>query len=68
MITGEQVREARLRVHESQADFGERFGVDQSTIHRWETGGVPRRGPARVAIKQVLAAIVPTSEPAEAAE
>lgn len=55
MPTGSDVRAARDVMQESQAAFGARFGVDQSTIHRWETKGPPGRGPARIAIERVLA-------------
>lgn len=51
------IREAREKVGESQAAFGARFGVDQSTIHRWETDGPPSRGPARKAIEREIEAI-----------
>jgi DNA-binding transcriptional regulator YiaG len=51
------IREAREKVGESQAAFGARFGVDQSTIHRWETDGPPSRGPARKAIERELSMI-----------
>lgn len=51
------IREAREKVGESQAAFGARFGVDQSTIHRWETKGAPRRGPARKAIEREISSI-----------
>lgn len=54
MITIEQLRETRVRLGESQAAFGARFGVDQSTVHRWETDGIPHRGATRVAIERVL--------------
>lgn len=46
---------ARHGLEESQAEFGRRFGVDQSTVHRWETLGPPKRGTARFAIEQFLA-------------
>jgi DNA-binding transcriptional regulator YiaG len=55
MLNPNAIKSARERVGESQAQFGLRFGVDQSTIHRWENGGVPDRGPARMAIERVLA-------------
>lgn len=51
------IRGARERVGESQAAFAERLGVDQSTIHRWETIGPPRHGPARKALEKEIAAI-----------
>lgn len=51
------IREAREKVNESQAAFGERFGVDQSTVHRWETKGPPTGGPARKALERELAEI-----------
>lgn len=52
--TPEMIREARNRLGESQTVFGERFGVDQSTIHRWETDGPPERGAAGKAIERLL--------------
>lgn len=60
MVTAEMIRTAREGVGESQTKFGERFGVDQSTVHRWETEGPPTRGPARKAIERELAAIQQT--------
>jgi DNA-binding transcriptional regulator YiaG len=51
------IRDAREKVGESQAAFGERFGVDQSTVHRWETQGPPQRGPARKAIEREISDI-----------
>lgn len=51
------IREAREQVGESQAVFGQRFGVDQSTVHRWETSGPPRTGAARKAIERELSQI-----------
>lgn len=65
MVDLNSVRAAREKVRESQADFGRRFGVDQSTIARWEGDGIPKRGPARIAIERELASIngVPASGP-----
>ncbi len=54
MVTGQQVKDARERLGESQEQFAERFHVDQTTVHRWETKGVPDRGTARVAIENLL--------------
>lgn len=57
MITGDTIRETRERMRESQAQFAARFGVNQSTIHRWEAEGPPTSGPARLGIEQVMAKI-----------
>ena len=51
------IRRARDRVGESQTAFGARFGVDQTTIHRWETKGPPSRGSARKAIEREISDI-----------
>lgn len=59
MLDGQQIKEVRERVGESQETFGRRLGVDQSTVHRWETDGLPTRGPARVAVERVLADLMP---------
>jgi DNA-binding transcriptional regulator YiaG len=53
-MSPESIKAMRERLGESQAIFGQRFGVDQSTIQRWETKGPPTRGPARMAIGRVL--------------
>jgi transcriptional regulator with XRE-family HTH domain len=59
MITATDVKTARKKLGESQAVFGARFGVDQSTVHRWETKGVPgnRIGAARMAVESLLATL-----------
>lgn len=57
MASGDLIRKAREAVGESQGKFGERFGVDQSTVARWEIDGPPSRGPARKAIERELAEI-----------
>lgn len=54
MITAEHIKAARSAAKESQAAFGGRLGVDQSTIHRWETDGPP----ARPIVQSALAAVV----------
>jgi DNA-binding transcriptional regulator YiaG len=54
MVTGEEIKKAREILGESQAAFGVRLAVDQSTVHRWETGKPPRRGPARLAVENLL--------------
>ena len=59
MVTGAELRAARKKLGESQATFGARIGVDQSTIHRWEKFGVPTVGAARVAAESLLATALP---------
>jgi DNA-binding transcriptional regulator YiaG len=54
MISAEQIKKTRMELGESQAVFGERFGVDQATIHRWETISPPKRGPARKAVEDLV--------------
>lgn len=54
MVTGEAIKTARERLGESQAEFAKRFGVDQSAVSRWETHGVPARGPAEKMVERVL--------------
>lgn len=48
------MRSLRERLGESQAAFGTRFNVDQSTVHRWETEGSPVRGPAVIVFNHLL--------------
>lgn len=55
MITKEAILAARRSVGESQAEFAKRFGVEQNTVHRWETIGIPTTGTTRIAIERVLA-------------
>jgi len=40
MVSGELIREARLRAGLTQAELGERIGLQQSVIARWERGAV----------------------------
>lgn len=62
MPTSDQVKAARTRLGETQAAFALRFGVDQATIHRWETDGIPERGTARIAVEQILKGIAEHQE------
>lgn len=55
MLDAETIRAARTSTGESQEAFGRRFGVNQSTVHRWETDGPPQRGPGKLAIERILA-------------
>ena len=66
MPTREEIKAARLSLKENQVEFAKRFGVDQATIHRWETKGLPERGPARVAIENFLSNM-PAPQPERAA-
>lgn len=53
------VRKVRDYFEESQSKFAERFGVDQSTIHDWETKGLPERGTTRLAFAMFVNALPP---------
>lgn len=68
MPTPEEIKSARVVLGETQTVFAARFGVDQSTVHRWETEGVPNNGTARLIVEQFLARFrhkaQPTAEPA----
>jgi DNA-binding transcriptional regulator YiaG len=57
MPTSEQIKTARERLGETQAQFGARFGVDQSTVHRWETKGLPDYGPTRMVVERLLSSL-----------
>lgn len=54
LITPDAVKAARVGLGESQEAFAKRFGVDQSTVHRWETAGPPSRGTAGKMLELVL--------------
>lgn len=62
MISGDAIKAARERVGESQAEFAKRFGVDQSALSRWETRGIPARGPAEAIVERVLAELSEAAE------
>lgn len=40
MIQAHIVKELRESLEETQTLFGQRFGVGQTTVHKWETQGV----------------------------
>ncbi|MGD0747946.1 MAG: helix-turn-helix transcriptional regulator [Acidimicrobiales bacterium] len=40
MVSGELIREARLRAGLTQTELGERIGQPQSVVARWERGAV----------------------------
>lgn len=69
MTTSHQIKAARTALGDSQAAFGARLGVDQSTVHRWETEGPPKRGAAKMLISQLLETLSKQKRPVrEAAE
>jgi DNA-binding transcriptional regulator YiaG len=53
-MQAKSVKSVREDLGESQAAFGERFGVDQSTVHRWEKEGLPERGVAKRAVEKFI--------------
>lgn len=65
MPTREDIKTARNLLKESQATFAKRFGVDQATVHRWETRGLPEHGTARVAVENLLVELQNSREAAQ---
>lgn len=63
MAKKRDIKAIRKSLGESQTEFARRFGVDQATIHRWETSGEPSRGPARIVLENLRQAV--RSEAAE---
>ncbi len=53
-IDGVAVRAIREHLSETQAEFGDRFGVQQPAVHKWETNGIPGHGPTRVVFELFL--------------
>ena len=49
------ITELRSRLGLSQLDLADRFGVDRSTLSRWETGVTEPRGAARKLLDAMLA-------------
>jgi transcriptional regulator with XRE-family HTH domain len=54
-ITASNLKRARKRLNETQAQFAARFGVDRSTYTGWEGKKFPTAGTAPILIAQVLA-------------
>ena len=48
------VKAVRESLNETQLVFGARFGVDQTTVHKWEFYGLPNRGTTRAMFEQFL--------------
>ena len=55
MITPWQIIKTPKRLGESQSQFAKHFGVNQSTVHRWETGELPIEGIIAHGVEAVLA-------------
>lgn len=47
------VQDVRNRLKWSRARLAEEAGVDVSTVGRWETEGVPERGPAKAFLERL---------------
>lgn len=47
------VRALRKKLNLSQRAFADQLQVDQSTLHRWETGAQTPRGPAQILLKMI---------------
>lgn len=43
MTLGKSIRAAREEIPFSQYELAKRMGVSRQAVHKWETGGVPRR-------------------------
>jgi DNA-binding transcriptional regulator YiaG len=52
---GRKIRDAREGIGETQAQFAARLGVDRATLSRWETTGIPHKGPGRELMRRVIA-------------
>jgi DNA-binding transcriptional regulator YiaG len=48
MLSAAAIRATREQLGENQAKFAKRFGVNQCTISRWETEGLPTKGVAKL--------------------
>jgi predicted transcriptional regulator len=55
MVTPTDIKRHRKRRGESQTEFAVHFKVNQSTIHRWETGKLPIEGIVEIGVEAVLA-------------
>jgi transcriptional regulator with XRE-family HTH domain len=51
MVSGDLIREARLRAGLTQTELGERIGQSQSVVARWERGVV---APSLEALRQAI--------------
>lgn len=61
-LTGDQIKAIRGSRGETQAQFAAHFGVDQPTVHRWETKGVTKRGLTANAVERILSELLDPAE------
>lgn len=67
MVTPDEIKHARIGLGETQKEFAARFGVNQSTVQRWETLGLPSSGIARNTVEKFMAEIGMSSLASEGA-
>jgi transcriptional regulator with XRE-family HTH domain len=53
-IKNSEIRAIRSALQETQTVFAARFGIDQTTLSRWETRGVPNDAITRFWVEKVL--------------
>ena len=61
MTTQIDIKKLRKLRNWTQEEMGVHFGVDKSTVWRWENEGIPDRGVTRKAIEREWEASVPGS-------
>lgn len=52
MVTSEQIVTTRKRLRKSQGELAADFGVNLTTVWRWENEGVPEQGVASKALEK----------------
>lgn len=62
------IKAVRGALGESQTEFAARFEVNQSTVQRWESKGLPHKGPPRLVFNQLLSVIRDLKKPINARE
>lgn len=45
-MTGAEIKQIRLDLHQTVSEFAETIGVTRQTIHNWEAGRTQPTGPA----------------------
>ncbi len=64
-MTSDEFKALRKALGDNQTQFAARLGIDQSAVSRWEKRGVPRTGPARMAIEMLTRELQKTPVVAE---